>query len=135
VLTRYADEARAWAAVDNSGQSIGYILVDIIDGGGHIEQVSVVPARQGQGVGRASIERLESWATSKNLRALTLTTFEHSPWNRPLYEHFAFRVLTHHETGPGVQKIREAEADHALAPALMAVMRLDLLQIAQGCSL
>jgi GNAT superfamily N-acetyltransferase len=126
VLARYADEARAWVAVDDFGQSIGYILVDIIDGSGHIEQVSVVPAHQGQGVGRALIEQVESWAISRNLPALTLTTFGHIPWNKPLYEHLGFRVLSQNETSPGVQKIREAEADHGLDPLSRVVMRLDL---------
>lgn len=73
-LARYADDGRAWVAVDDAGQPIGYILVDIIDGGGHIEQVSVVPACQGHGVGRALIEQAEYWAISKGLPVLTLTT-------------------------------------------------------------
>jgi hypothetical protein len=47
VLARCADDGRAWVAVDNSDQPIGYILVDIIDGGGHIEQVSVAPRLPG----------------------------------------------------------------------------------------
>jgi ribosomal protein S18 acetylase RimI-like enzyme len=55
VLARYADDGRAWVAVDDSDQPIGYILADIIDGGGHIEQVSVAPECQGRGVGRALI--------------------------------------------------------------------------------
>jgi hypothetical protein len=33
VLARYADDGRAWVADDESGRPIGYILVDVIDGG------------------------------------------------------------------------------------------------------
>ena len=43
VLASYADDNRAWVAVDDSGQPIGYILVDVIDAGGHIEVVRVAP--------------------------------------------------------------------------------------------
>ena len=85
VLARYADDGRAWVAVDNSDQPIGYILVDIIDGGGHVEQVSVAPDHQGDGAGRALIEKVQTWAISMGLSALTLTTFGHIPWNRPLW--------------------------------------------------
>jgi GNAT superfamily N-acetyltransferase len=86
--------------------------VGVIDGSVHIEQVGVVPAHQGQAIGRALIERAEGWAISKSLPALTLTTFGHLPWNKPLYEHLGFRVLSQYETTPGVQIIREEEADH-----------------------
>jgi len=126
VLARYADDGRAWVAVDDSDQPIGYILADIIDGGGHIEQVSVAPDRQGHGVGRALIEQVQTWAISMDLSALTLTTFGHIPWNRPLYEHLGFRVLSQTEISPGVRGVRESEADHGLDPDLRVVMRLDL---------
>jgi GNAT superfamily N-acetyltransferase len=126
VLAGYADDGRAWVAVDDSGQTIGYVLVDIIDGSGHIEQVSVAPAHQGHGIGRSLIEEVKSWASSRSLSALTLTTFGHVRWNRPLYEHLGFRVLSQNEITPGVQRVRESEANHGLDPELRVVMRLDL---------
>ncbi len=125
-LSRYADDGRAWVAAEDSGPPIGYILVDVIDGGGHIEQVSVVPAYQGKGVGRALIEQVETWVISMGLTALTLTTFGRIPWNRPLYEHLGFRVLSQHEISPGVRAVFEAEAEHGLDPDVRVVMRLDL---------
>jgi GNAT superfamily N-acetyltransferase len=126
VLAGYATDGRAWVAVDDSNHPIGYILVDIIDGGGHIEQVSVAPAHQGQGIGRALIEQVEKWGMSMGLSALTLTTFGHIPWNRPLYEHLGFRVLPPNQISPGIQRVCDAEADHGLDPDLRVVMRLDL---------
>lgn len=126
VLARYADDGRSWVAVEESGEPIGYILVDVIDGAGHIEQVSVAPAHQGKGVGRALVEQAKGWASSKDLVALTLTTFRHIPWNRPLYEHLGFRVLAQHEISPGVQAVQESEAEHGLDVDLRVVMRLEL---------
>jgi GNAT superfamily N-acetyltransferase len=125
-LSRYASEGRAWVAVGNADQPIGYILVDVIDGVGHIEQVSVAPDWQGQGVGRALIEHAEAWAVSRGVPALTLTTFGHIPWNRPLYEHLGFRVLSPDQISPGVQDLRDTEAQHGLDPDFRVVMRLDL---------
>jgi GNAT superfamily N-acetyltransferase len=126
VLARYAVDGRSWVATNDSDQPIGYIIVDIIDGSGHIEQVRVVPDCQGRGVGRALIEHVKNWAISMNLSALTLTTFGHIPCNRPLYEHLGFRVLRQNEITPGVQEICETEADHGLDPNLRVVMQLDL---------
>lgn len=126
VLARYANDGRAWVAVDHSDQPIGYIIVDIIDGCGHIEQVSVAPDHQGQGIGRGLVEQVESWAISRSLPSITLTTFDHVRWNRPLYAHLGFRVLSQNEITPGVRRVREVEANHGLDPGLRVVMRLDL---------
>ena len=126
VLAEYADDGRSWVAVDGACRPIGYILVDIIDGGGHIEQVSVEPTHQGKGVGRTLIEQVKTWGKSSGLSGLTLTTFGHIPWNRPLYEHLGFRVLSQDEISPGVQAVRDVEANHGLDPDLRVVMRFDL---------
>src|SRR5215469_7650148 len=117
-LSRYASEGRAWVAVGHADRPIGYILVDMIDGAGHIEQVSVAPDWQGQGVGRALIEQAEIWAVSRGASALTLTTFGHIPWNRPLYEHLGFRVLSPDQITPGLQELRDTETEHGLDPNL-----------------
>ncbi len=126
VLAKYADDGRAWVAVDEAGRPIGFVLVDMVDGGGHIEQVSVASAHQGRGVGRSLVEQVEGWAVSNGLRALTLTTFTHIPWNRPLYEHLGFHVMTEDEITPGVRALCDEEAHHGLDPELRVVMRVDL---------
>lgn len=126
VLAGYADGGRAWVIGAGDGAPAGYILVDAVDGAAHIEQVSVVPDHQGRGLGRALIERAARWAANQKMSALTLTTFDHIPWNRPLYEHLGFRVLADDELGPGLRAVREAEAAHGLDPALRVVMRRDL---------
>jgi GNAT superfamily N-acetyltransferase len=122
-LSGYADAGRAWVAVGEAGDAIGFILVDDIDGAAHIEQVSVVPDRQGRGIGRALIEQVASWAVANGIDALTLTTFGHIPWNRPLYEHIGFRVLDDGEIGPGLRALRTREAEHGLDPELRVAMR------------
>jgi GNAT superfamily N-acetyltransferase len=126
VLQAYADAGRAWVAVDRAEGPVGYILVDLIDGGAHIEQVSVTPRFQSQGIGRALVDRVRRWAEANGLAALTLTTFDEVPWNRPLYEHLGFRVAGASEVGPGLQRIRALEASHGLNPDQRVVMCLDV---------
>lgn len=86
----------------------------------------LIPDIRGHGIGRALVEQAKAWAVSKGLEALTLTTFVHIPWNRPLYEHLGFRVLSQAELGPRLQELRDAEARHGLALDLRVAMRLDL---------
>src|SRR3954453_5207931 len=85
-LDGYIAGARSWVATDGD-RAVGYIVVDIVDGNAHIEQVSVDPSRQGEGIGRALMEHVRAWAITNGHPRITLTTFRDVPWNRPLYEH------------------------------------------------
>ncbi len=125
-LGAYALDGRSWVAVDHADRPVGYVLVELVDGDAHIEQVSVAPDHQGQGVGRALLDRVRAWAVEHDCGALTLTTFDQVPWNRPLYEHLGFTVLTDDELGPGLRAVRDAEAAHGLDPATRVAMRLPL---------
>jgi GNAT superfamily N-acetyltransferase len=124
-LRAYAEAGRCWVAVDESGRAIGFVLVDVIDEGAHVEQVSVEPQAQGHGVGRALLRVVRRWADEHGHAALTLTTFDAVPWNRPLYEHMGFRVLTEPEIGPELRAVRATEAAHGLDRAPRVCMRLD----------
>jgi GNAT superfamily N-acetyltransferase len=125
-LRRYAVDGRAWVAAGADDEPLGYLIVEVLDGSGHIEQVSVLPEHQGKGLGRGLIDEAASWATGTGLGALTLTTFGHLPWNRPLYEHLGFRVLPAEEIGVGLAAVREAEAAHGLDPDLRVAMKREL---------
>ncbi|CAN5466318.1 GNAT family N-acetyltransferase [soil metagenome] len=126
VLTAYAAAGRAFVAVDHGGAPIGYVLLDVVDGCAHVEQVSVDPEHQGEGVGRALLDRASSWAREADRAAVTLTTFADVPWNRPLYEHLGFRVLDEGEVGPGLEAVRAVESAHGLDPARRVCMRLEV---------
>jgi ribosomal protein S18 acetylase RimI-like enzyme len=104
---------------------VGFVIVDMVDGAAHIEQVSVVLASQGRGVGRALIDQVRRWAGEHGLPALSLTTFNDVPWNRPLYEHLGFRVIAAEEIGPGLRALMAKEAAHGLDPASRVAMRKD----------
>jgi GNAT superfamily N-acetyltransferase len=125
-LASYALDGRSWVANENAGTPVGYVLVDVVDGAAHVEQVSVLPHRQGQGIGGALLERVRQWAIATDRNAVTLTTFADVPWNRPLYEHLGFRVMSDAEIGAELRIVREAEAAHGLDPGTRVCMRLDL---------
>ena len=122
----YADDGRAWVAVDDEGNAVGYVIVDILDGKAHVEQVSVVPAHQGEGVGRALLDQVRAYAVAHDMHTVTLTTYDHVSWNRPLYEHLGFRAMTEDEIGPELRDRRAVEAEDGLDPALRSCMRVDV---------
>jgi len=125
-LAKYANEGCAWTAVDEEDCPLGYVLVSIVDGRAHIDQVSVSPEVQGQGIGRALIERVARWAVERGMTGITLTTFDSVPWNRPLYEHLGFRVIGDSEIGPDLRALREHEAALGLDLNLRVCMQRDL---------
>ena len=122
-LEEYIEAGRAWAAIVD-GRVIGYVLVEVVAGNAHVEQVSVHPDHQGQGAGRALMDRARQWAAETNRPAVTLTTFADVPWNRPLYERLGFVVLREDEIGPELAAVREHEATLGLDPSIRVCMRL-----------
>jgi ribosomal protein S18 acetylase RimI-like enzyme len=126
VLAEYARDERSWVAVDDRNRPVGFVVVDLVDGNAHIEQISVRIDRQGVGIGRSLLAGVESWARERRIPALTLTTFTAVPWNRPLYEHLGFVVLDAHQIGPELRAVRDTETRHGLDPAERVCMRLEL---------
>jgi GNAT superfamily N-acetyltransferase len=126
VMADYATAGRSWVAVDEADMPVGYVLVDLVDGNAHIEQISVRPECQGAGIGRALVDQVRAWAAESGRSAVTLTTFAEVSWNRPLYEHLGFDVVAEDDLGPELRAVRDAEAAHGLDPATRVCMRLDL---------
>jgi GNAT superfamily N-acetyltransferase len=122
-LRAHALDARSWVAVDALDEPLGYVIVDVVDGQAHIEQVSVRPDHQDNGLGRALIARVGEWARQREMTAVTLTTFNSVPWNRPLYQHLGFAVLRDDQIGPELLLIREHESRLGLD---RVCMRLEL---------
>jgi ribosomal protein S18 acetylase RimI-like enzyme len=115
--------ARCWVALGDSNEVIGFVQVDVVDGNAHIEQVSVLPAHQGRGVGRALVEVACSWAVALGLPAVTLTTFLDVPWNEPLYRHLGFHRLAGSDIGPELAAVVAAETERGLHPTRRVCMR------------
>jgi len=108
-LAPYIHGQRAFVATDETDTPVAYIILDIVDGAAHIEQISVHPDHARQGIGRTLIERADAWARERNLRTLTLTTYVDVPWNAPYYQRLGFRQLSPDEETPGLRTIKDRE--------------------------
>lgn len=113
-LAIFQEDGRAWVATGQGDKPIAYLLVQVVDGGAHIEQVSVHPDHSRQGIGRVLLDTAEIWAAGLGLSALTLTTYANVPWNAPYYQRLGFRIMTSDEIGSGLHEIRELEAERGL---------------------
>lgn len=124
-LQQFVDAERAWV-IDRHDQVAAYLLASVIDGCGHVEQVSVHPDHAHQRLGAALVEHLADWARRRGLPALTLTTFCRVAWNGPYYLQRGFRWLHSSEITPGLQSLRDQEAAHGLDRWPRGCMRRDL---------
>ncbi len=113
-------------AVDQTDHPVASLIAEPVDGQLHVEQVSVHPRRARRSIGRSLLERAATHALGVGVSALTLTTFEHVPWNAPYYRRCGFRVLHEREWTQGLRAIREREAAHGLNRCPRVCMRRDL---------
>lgn len=114
-LAAFQEEGRAWVVTDDAGSPVAYLLLDVVDGSAHVEQVSVHPDHGRQGLGKTLLDTAAAWAQQRGLPALTLTTYADVPWNAPYYERLGFQVLTEAEMTSGLRRIREHESARGLA--------------------
>ncbi|MEU2035628.1 GNAT family N-acetyltransferase [Nocardia amamiensis] len=124
-LRGFQEAGRAWVWVENDAP-FGYLIVGVIDGNAHIDQVSVHPDYAGRRIGKRLIDRAAGWAADEGLPALTLTTFTEVVWNGPYYERLGFRYLSPDEETPGLRALRAAERAHGLDRWPRACMRAEL---------
>ncbi|MGN6088375.1 MAG: GNAT family N-acetyltransferase [Actinomycetales bacterium] len=122
-LDQFRRTGLAWVAVDDDDHPVAYLVAQVVDAALHIEQVSVHAAWAHQRRGRSLIEHAASGARARALPALTLTTFEHVPWNAPYYARCGFDVLDPIDWSPGLRAVREHEAELGLDRWPRVVMR------------
>ncbi len=117
------EAGHAWVATDDLDTPVAFVLVSVVDGGAHIEQIAVHPGWAHRGVGARLLDTVESWARSGQLGTLTLTTFIDVPWNAPYYERLGFGRVEPAELGPGERKICDANDQSHLGAWPRVTMR------------
>jgi len=122
-LTRFQADGRAWVVADEADLPVAYLLVEVVDGNGHVEQVSVHPDHARQGLGRTLLDAADRWALRRGLSALTLTTYADVPWNAPYYARLGFGIVADVDLSEGLCRIREREEASGLAAWPRVVMR------------
>ncbi|WP_405150207.1 GNAT family N-acetyltransferase [Nocardia salmonicida] len=126
VLRAFVVEGRAWVWPDDDDHPVGYLVLGLVDGQPHIDQVSVDPAHAGARIGKRLIDHAVRWAKDHDLHEITLTTFAEVPWNGPYYERLGFAYIPVADEPPGLRAIRATEIAHGLDEWPRACMRAEL---------
>ncbi|CDX41557.1 Acetyltransferase [Mesorhizobium sp. SOD10] len=115
-----------WVAADEKDRPVGFLSAGMEGDALHVWELDVHLDRQGQGIGRALLERAVADARRRGLSAVTLTTFRTVPWNAPFYRKFGFRILEDAEIDGRLDSLLGDEAEHGMALDQRCAMRLDL---------
>ena len=125
-MREYMRDGRLWVYVSGENRPVAYLMAELLDGDGHIAQVSVHPLHARQGIGAALIDQAAAWAAGQGARALTLTAFSNVPWNGPYYERLGFVPLADDDLPPGLKAVRAQEIARGLDRWPRAAMRREL---------
>jgi GNAT superfamily N-acetyltransferase len=96
------------------GEVVGFVRLEVLDAGLHVEQVTVAPAHGGRGIGRRLMLAAEDLARERGYDRMTLTTFQDVPFNGPFYQSMGWQVLPADGLTPGLAAARQEEADAGL---------------------
>jgi GNAT superfamily N-acetyltransferase len=84
---------RLWVATASGGEAVGFALVLDLEGYAHLDELDVLPAHGGQGVGSALLATVCAWAKDMGYPAVTLRTFRDVPWNARFYQSRGFHIV------------------------------------------
>lgn len=120
---RATELQRAFIAIDDAGQALGFAALDQVDGEPYLDQLAVRTSAMRRGLGRRLLERSIAWAEHAGGRGLWLTTYRHLPFNRPFYERLGFATVPERDAGPGICRHLEEQRRVLPEPAERIIMR------------
>jgi GNAT superfamily N-acetyltransferase len=99
---------------------VGLLVMSLVDGAPHLEQLSVRTSAMRRGIGRRLLMSAIEWAQGE---PLWLTTYSHLPWNRPFYESAGFQVVPESRCGGEILEILDEQRRWLPAPQQRIAMR------------
>lgn len=82
-----------WVAVEGADTPIGFAVTEAFGSSLHLAEISVHPLHARQGIGRRLVATVIAAAQKADYFDVTLTTFEHLPWNGPFYSSCGFCLI------------------------------------------
>jgi GNAT superfamily N-acetyltransferase len=117
---------RLWVAADEADRPVGFALARIVGDNAHLDELDVLPAHGGCGLGTTLVKTVCDWAKASGYRAITLTTLRHIPWNAPWYQSLGFRILEEDELTAALRDLLREEMQRGLPAEQRVAMRREL---------
>lgn len=115
-----------WVVTTLADEIVGFAMIETASERVHLEEIDILPAHSGQGLGRELIRAIQTWAVPAGFKAMSLSTFRDVPWNAPYYERLGFRILPEKEWSREFVELRAAEAHAGLPVERRVIMWKDL---------
>lgn len=123
-LAAHQRAGRILVATDTANLPVAYLILEELDGWGHIGQVTVHPDHARQGLGWSLIIEAASKAARRGLQGLTLTTFRDVEWNAPYYRRLGFTEVPEDRWSEGIRRVVAAETAQGLNEWPRVVMEM-----------
>lgn len=125
LLAAHAD-GRLWIAADAEEQPVGFALLLDLGLFAHVEELVVLPAQGGQGLGGALLEAVCTWADSRGYSAVTLAAYRDVPWNAPFVARRGFAAVPVTELPPELLQVLERERALGMRTDRRVIMQREL---------
>jgi len=106
------------------GAVVGFVMFRRVEARAYVEQLDVLPAFAGRGIGAALLDQAAEHARAAGLEGLSLSTFREVPWNAPYYRRLGFVEVT--VLTPGMVAIRQEHLARGLDEDARVFMVRDL---------
>jgi GNAT superfamily N-acetyltransferase len=115
-----------WVVTTMTDEIVGFAMIETASERVHLEEIDILPAHSGQGLGKELIRFIQAWAVTAGFKAMSLSTFRDVPWNAPYYERLGFRILPQREWSGDLFDLRAAESRAGLPVERRVIMWKDL---------
>lgn len=112
-------------ATDHDDRPLGFLGATQIGDELYINEIDVLRAAQGRGLGRALLARAVEETIRRGLRRATLTTDRLVPFNAPFYARCGFHIIEDQALSGHLRQTLQHQIECGLDPARRVAMALD----------
>jgi GNAT superfamily N-acetyltransferase len=124
--TASLEQGFCYLALDASNDAVGFAALTELDGTAYLDQLSVRFSAMRRGVGSHLLQAASDWARARQYPSLTLTTYDHLPFNRPFYERRGFVTVAEAQLTPGLLHHLREQRRYLPLPTERVAMQLAL---------
>lgn len=121
-------KGQVWVACEDD-KPVGFVVASTIQSGCLLEELDVLEAHGGKGLGRKLVEEVLNWARSNGFNTVILSTFRNVPWNAPFYSKLGFEIVPEDDFTDDLWQLRATEFAAHLPLDQRVFMRISVLQM------